>query len=58
MAVTGKILIVDDEDRIRFFLREVLLRDGHQVREVADGTSAVDLLTKEEFDLALIDLNL
>ena len=37
MAPTGNILIVDDEERIRFFLSEILSGDGHTVTAAADG---------------------
>jgi DNA-binding NtrC family response regulator len=47
-----KIVIVDQE---RPELRERLERDGHQVFQAADTASAVDLLLREDPDLALVD---
>lgn len=58
MDGTAKILVVDDEPGIRFFLEEMLVRDGHQVVTVDSGGAALDLVGTEEFDLALIDLKL
>ncbi|MDX1524031.1 MAG: response regulator transcription factor [Anaerolineae bacterium] len=58
MALTGQILIVDDEHSIRFFLKEILTRDGHQVVTVESGEAALQIIEEQEFDLALIDLNL
>ena len=37
------VLIADDEDSIRFVLREALEIEGHLVNEVADGDSALNL---------------
>jgi CheY-like chemotaxis protein len=33
-----------------------LRRDGHHISEAADGASALDLLTREPFDLAMLDV--
>jgi DNA-binding response OmpR family regulator len=54
----NKILVVDDESNIRFFLKRVLARDGYQVIAAATGEAALDLLRKEEFALVLLDLKL
>lgn len=58
MALTGEILIVDDENNVRFFLKETLTRDGHTVIAVDSGEAALKIIAEREFDLALIDLNL
>ncbi len=52
------ILVVDDDPGVRFFLEEVLVRDGYRVVAVAGGREALDEVMKREFDLALIDLRL
>ncbi len=56
--LNGKILIVDDENSIRFFLQELLERDGHRVTAVISGEEALEKIAQETFDLALIDLKL
>ncbi len=58
MSLTGQILIVDDENHIRFFLKEILTRDGHEVVDVDSGEAALKAIAEHNFDLALIDLNL
>ncbi len=58
MHPSAKILVVDDEAGIRFFLEETLTRDGHRVVTVESGEAALALLTTQEFDLALLDLKL
>lgn len=54
----ARILVVDDEPGIRFFLEETLTRDGHQVVTVESGEAALEQITAQEFDLALLDLRL
>lgn len=54
----ARILVVDDDPGVRFFLEEVLTRDGHRVVAVEDGKAALEQVTFQEFDLALIDLRL
>jgi DNA-binding response OmpR family regulator len=51
-------LVVDDEERIRFFLSETLERVGHIVTAVASGEEALDRLQDTAFDLAILDLKL
>jgi DNA-binding response OmpR family regulator len=58
MQNTAKILVVDDEPHIRFFLEKVLTRVGHDVTSVENGQSALKIIQSIEFDLALIDLKL
>lgn len=53
-----KTLVVDDHEGTRFFLEEMLVRDGHQVVAVESGEAALELIAVQEFDLALIDLRL
>lgn len=56
MEPVTKILVVDDESSIRFFLKELLEHDGYQVTSVDSGEAALKYIEQEEFDLALIDL--
>lgn len=58
MTPPSKILVVDDEPGIRFFLREILERDGHQVVAVESGEAALREIKSGDFDLALVDLKL
>ncbi len=56
MLLGNKILVVDDEMNIRFFLEHLLKRDGYEVTAVDSGEAALTCLAVEEFDLALLDL--
>jgi signal transduction histidine kinase len=52
------VLVVDDEEGMREGMRRVLERRGFSVDTAADGGSALALLEKRDFDLALVDLKM
>ena len=56
--MTHKILVVDDEKTLRYFLRLSLEEEGYHVTEAADGENALKLIAYNNFDVALIDLQL
>ena len=56
--MTYKILVVDDENTLRHFLRLHLQEQGYQVTEAADGNTAMKLIDENDFDVALVDLHL
>jgi DNA-binding response OmpR family regulator len=51
-------LIVDDEENIRFVLKETLQRVGYLVSTASSGEQALDQLQDTPFDLILLDLQL
>lgn len=52
-----KILVVDDEQRMRKLVKDFLLREGFQVLEAGDGEEAVDLFLEEKnIDLVILDV--
>ena len=52
----GKILIVDDEEVIRKFLKIQLTRWGFDVKEASDGEQAIAELGNDHFDLVISDV--
>ena len=48
-----KILVVDDESRMRKLVKDFLIRDNFEVIEAADGEEAVDLFYSDK-NIALI----
>jgi two-component system, cell cycle response regulator CpdR len=56
----ARILLVDDEDPIRGFLKRGLEIDGHEVVTAADGSDGLERLTEAEgaFDLLLTDIRM
>ena len=53
---TLKILVVDDESRMRKLVRDFLVKSNYQVLEAEDGEQAVDLFFSQK-DIALIVLD-
>ena len=56
--MAARILVVDDEDLIRWALKERLTEEEHEVDVAQNAASAEDLLKTKTFDLALLDLKL
>ncbi len=52
----AKILVVDDESRIRKLVRDFLIRAGYEVLEAADGEEAIDVFYRQN-DISLIILD-
>lgn len=53
-----RILIVDDEIRIRSSLRILLDGDGREIQECETGLDAIAILKSQDVDLVLLDINL
>jgi diguanylate cyclase (GGDEF)-like protein len=51
-----RLLIVDDEDMMRTFLREVLKDEGYDIELAASGDEAVKRLEQDHFDIVLTDI--
>lgn len=52
------ILVVDDEDGIRYYLERLLTREGYRVTTAPDGETALLRLAVDEFDVVLLDLKM
>lgn len=50
------ILVVEDEIRIRFLLRDYLLKDGFSIFEASNGEEALEIFSKEKIDLVISDI--
>ncbi len=53
-----KILVVDDDQSIRFSFKQILAKDGHQATIVENGNLALEHVKKDHFDLAFVDLKM
>lgn len=58
MSETIQILIIDDDDAIRDSMRQVLKKEGYQIRDAKDGQEGLALFQKESFHLVFLDLKL
>ena len=55
--MNNKILVVDDESRIRKIIRDFLVREGYVVCEAEDGEAALDIFcTNNDIDLIIMDV--
>ena len=56
----ARVLVAEDEEALRGFIRRALLDAGHAVAVAADGAEALDKLAGEEggFDLLLADIKM
>ncbi|HEX5138077.1 MAG TPA: response regulator [Planctomycetota bacterium] len=54
--VRPRVLVVDDEESVRFFLLKTLRKEGYEVEAVASGRAAVDRIAKAAFDVVLTDI--
>ena len=52
----ARLLVVDDEFRIREIIKKYGEYEGHQVIEAADGAQALAICQKQKFDLIIMDI--
>lgn len=52
------ILVIDDDERVRTLLRDILLLRGFRVIEASDGKSGIGYFMKGAFDMVLTDLGM
>lgn len=54
----ARILIVDDEADLRTLLRHILTAQGYQITDAEDGEEAIELIKRQKFDIALLDIQM
>ena len=52
----SKLLVVDDEFRIRQIIRKYAEFEGHTVEEAVDGMQAIEVCRKNTYDLIIMDV--
>jgi CheY-like chemotaxis protein len=57
-AKSARVLVVEDEEKVRVLLNEAFRDEGHNVTEAATGAEALKQLDASEFDLMICDLGL
>lgn len=53
-----KLLIVDDEEKIRKLISKYAMFEGYSVVEAEDGMTATEMLRHKDFDLVILDIML
>ena len=51
-----RILVVDDEEKIRHVIREYAEFEGYEVSEAKDGMEAISKCKEEDFDIIIMDI--
>lgn len=51
-----RILIVDDEEKIRTIIKKYAEFEGYEIREAKDGMEAVELCRRQQFDVIIMDV--
>jgi two-component system alkaline phosphatase synthesis response regulator PhoP len=54
----AQILVVDDEGAIRYSVSKTLQRIGFEVHEAASGEDALEMMTKNEYEVILTDIRM
>ena len=52
----AKILIVDDEEKIREMIGKFAAHEGHETIMAEDGKKALEAFKREDFDLVILDV--
>ncbi|MFD2444346.1 response regulator transcription factor [Bacillus sp. CGMCC 1.16607] len=50
------ILVVDDDQHIRYLVKDLLMKEGYKVLEAGDGVEGLKIVEKEICDLAVVDV--
>jgi len=53
-----RILVVDDEDPIRDYLKEELTEEGYEVLMATSAPEALKIIEKEDLDLVILDIRM
>ena len=51
-----RLLVVDDEEKVRKYLSSLLRNRGYQVDAAPDGISALEMVNHADFDVVLLDV--
>ncbi|MBI4525540.1 MAG: response regulator [Deltaproteobacteria bacterium] len=56
--MAGSILVVDDNQNFQELLKRVFTKRGYEVKTASNGEEALDLLQRDSFGLAVLDLRM
>ena len=52
----ARILVIDDEELVRFTVKQALEKAGHEVVEAADGNDGIEIYRQSPVDLIITDI--
>ncbi len=56
--MSPRLLVLEDDDKMRLMLATILTREGYQVDVAAGGQQAIDLAAQEDYDLIIADIRM
>lgn len=56
--IKRRLLIVDDEDKVKSLLTKVFLREGYEIYTAADGYDALDIIDNARVDIVITDIKM
>ena len=51
-----RVLVIDDEEPIRNYLRDILEKAGYSVMDCGDGDKGIEMYLDDDFDIVLTDI--
>ena len=57
-AMNRSVLVVDDEENLLVLLERILSKEGFAVKTASNAYQALDLVDKNDFDLAILDIKM
>ena len=58
MAEKSRVLVVDDEEALRYLLSTELAAEGYEVDTAGDGDEAIEIIKKKDYDVVLLDIKM
>lgn len=52
----SRILVVDDEEKIRKIIKKYAIFEGHEITEADNGLEAIEMCKNENFDVIILDV--
>ena len=56
VSYMAKLLVVDDEEKIRSMIKKYAVYEGHEIVEASNGFEAIDICRNKSFDLIIMDV--
>lgn len=58
MPEKSKVLVVDDEEALRYLLSTELVAEGYEVETAGDGDEAIEAIKRKDYDVVLLDIKM
>jgi len=58
MTEKSRVLVVDDEEALRYLLSTELAAEGYEVETAGDGDEAIEAIKQKDYDVVLLDIKM